>query len=487
MVIRTTRDFSNSRPLDVHRWSDYPEVNTFIDVIHAEHFSDISHKKTKTHLKVILLDLYLCWLEDEEKSLGVGMSNSFYNYCSRYNSLHLSNHMIAVVRRLHERGLIGLWKGSEWSGKTTRIWASESLVKAFQDAALNEFMVHTHEDKETIILRDMKKKPLEYRDKELPATEAAKVTSMRQQLKEYNEALFNTFIDIPTLEKGYIESLGSGRDDVRHSISHHHKRVYRVFNNSSFYQGGRFYGGWWQNIPKRYRKDIFIDDQSTVEVDYKSIHIMLLYAKLGLDMDEEIKGEDAYTINIPFTNDEEEARRLGKQLLLICVNAKDEKAALKAFRSLLVDEGYGKQAVSLKDKDLLPLIQLLKDKHPKIQDSFCSGAGIYLMNLDAEIASLVLDECLYMNILPLIIHDSFIVKTFDEYVLRQLMTQAVKSVVTATNVKMSLTKNEDLYLSEFLETEELDTLKTSRYKHRLNLWSKQGRARKQYHENETIP
>ena len=54
-------------------------------------------------------------------------------------------------------------------------------------------------------------------------------------------------------------------------------------------------------------------------------------------------------------------------------------------------------------------------------------------------------------------------------------------------LQLSLTKNEDLYLSEFLETEELDTLKTSRYKHRLNLWSKQGRARKQYHENETIP
>ena len=178
----TVRNFENSRPLDVHRWSDYPEVNTFIDVIHAEHFSDISHKKTKTHLKVILLDLYLCWLEDEEKSLGVGMSNSFYNYRSRYNSLHISNHMIDVVRRLHERGLIGLWKGSEWSGKTTRIWASKSLVRAFQEAALNEFMVHTHEDKETIILRDIKKKPVEYRDKELPATEAAKVTSMRQQL-----------------------------------------------------------------------------------------------------------------------------------------------------------------------------------------------------------------------------------------------------------------------------------------------------------------
>jgi len=476
----TVRDLNNSRPLDVHRWSDYPEVNSFVDVIHAEHFSDIPHKKTKTHLKVILLDLYLCWLEDEEKSLGVGMSNSFYDYRSRYNSLHLSNHTIHVVYRLEERGLIGLWKGSEWSGKTTRIWASETLVKAFLDAALNEFMIHTHENKETIILRDTNKEPVEYKDDELPAAQAAKVTSMRQQLKEYNEALFNTFIEIPTLEKGFIENLKSGRDEVRHSISHHHKHVYRVFNNSSFDQGGRFYGGWWQNIPKRYRKDIFIDDQDTVEVDYKSIHIMLLYAKLGLDMAEELKGEDAYTINIPFTRDDEEARRLGKELLLRSVNAKDEKATLNTFRNFLVNEGYGKQAVSLKNEDLLPLIQALRDKHPKIRDSFCSGAGIHLMNLDAEIASLVLGDCLHANILPLIIHDSFIVNSFDEYVLRQIMKEAVKTVVSATDVKMSLTKNEDLYLSDFLETEERDRLRTTRYKHRLNLWSKQGRTRRQY-------
>ena len=476
----TVRDLNNSRPLDVHRWSDYPEVNSFVDVIHAEHFSDIPHKKTKTHLKVILLDLYLCWLEDEEKSLGVGMSNSFYNARSRYNSLHLSNHTIHVVYRLEERGLIGLWKGSEWSGKTTRIWASETLVKAFLDAALNEFMIHTHENKETIILRDTNKEPVEYKDDELPAAQAAKVTSMRQQLKEYNEALFNTFIEIPTLEKGFIENLKSGRDEVRHSISHHHKHVYRVFNNSSFDQGGRFYGGWWQNIPKRYRKDIFIEDQPTVEVDYKSLHIMLLYAKLGLDMDEELKGEDAYTINIPFTRDDEEARRLGKELLLRSVNAKDEKATLNTFRNFLVNEGYGKQAVSLKNEDLLPLIQALRDKHPKIRDSFCSGAGIHLMNLDSEIASIVLDDCLQANILPLIIHDSFIVNSFDEYVLRQIMKEAVKTVVSAADVKMSLTKNEDIYLSGFLETEERDRLRTTRYKHRLNLWSKQGRTRRQY-------
>jgi hypothetical protein len=60
------------------------------------------------------------------------------------------------------------------------------------------------------------------------------------------------------------------------------------------------------------------------------------------------------------------------------------------------------------------------------------------------------------------------------------MKEAVKTVVSAADVKMSLTKNEDLYLSGFLETEERDRLRTTRYKHRLNLWSKQGRTRRQY-------
>ena len=121
----------------------------------------------------------------------------------------------------------------------------------------------------------------------------------------------------------------------------HHKHIHRVFNNSGFDMGGRFYGGWWQNIPKAYRQDIFIDDQSTIEVDFKSLHILLLYGLEGLDMDKALQGEDAYTINIPFENEPEQARKLGKLLLLIAINAKDDRTALQAFRSILVDEGYG--------------------------------------------------------------------------------------------------------------------------------------------------
>jgi hypothetical protein len=29
--VMTERDYQHSRPLDVHRWSDYNEVNKFVD------------------------------------------------------------------------------------------------------------------------------------------------------------------------------------------------------------------------------------------------------------------------------------------------------------------------------------------------------------------------------------------------------------------------------------------------------------------------
>ena len=36
MVDQDTRDLNNSRVLDVHTWSDYPEVNDFVDDLYGE-------------------------------------------------------------------------------------------------------------------------------------------------------------------------------------------------------------------------------------------------------------------------------------------------------------------------------------------------------------------------------------------------------------------------------------------------------------------
>jgi|TARA_B100001146_G_scaffold196452_1_gene184762 hypothetical protein len=58
--------------------------------------------------------------------------------------------------------------------------------------------------------------------------------------------------------------------------------VYSTFNED-FSSGGRFYRGWWQNIPRELRQHITIDGEPCSELDYSGQHLLLLY---GLEGDE---------------------------------------------------------------------------------------------------------------------------------------------------------------------------------------------------------
>ena len=108
---------NNSRPLDVHKWSNHPEANKFVDVVFECYFpqqfkSNRSTRKSfRKDLKVLLLDLYVSWNEDPKQTIGVGMSNSFYKKGSRYNALHVSYKLISIVNELSKTCLIGFKPG----------------------------------------------------------------------------------------------------------------------------------------------------------------------------------------------------------------------------------------------------------------------------------------------------------------------------------------------------------------------------------------
>jgi hypothetical protein len=277
-------DYEHSRPLDVHRWSEHPEVNTFVDDI----FNTFFKKKTnirKKHLKVVLLDLYIAWKDDPTLSIGVAMSPKAYKAGkSRNNSLNIKRTTIDIVKELEQNELIRLLGGKRISTKiryVSRIWASDKLIKKFQDAGLNEFHIGHHEGKETIILRDSDKNEIDTYDNN------TNVKRMRLQLTKYNKLLEKSFIDIQKYDvpRILIKPKRRRRSDKPKyvNISHQDKFVRRVFNNNSFYEGGRFYGGWWQRIDGKIRKDIRINNIATVEIDYSAIHVVMLYALMGID------------------------------------------------------------------------------------------------------------------------------------------------------------------------------------------------------------
>ena len=71
-------DYENFRPLDVHKWSKYMELNALVSFLHAEYFKDRKAAITRKHLKVLLLDLYVRWIEHPDGFLAVSLNHSDY-------------------------------------------------------------------------------------------------------------------------------------------------------------------------------------------------------------------------------------------------------------------------------------------------------------------------------------------------------------------------------------------------------------------------
>ncbi|MDC3312301.1 hypothetical protein OAW28_06605, partial [Alphaproteobacteria bacterium] len=157
------RDFEYSRPLDVHKWSDHKEVNNLVNDIYENYLDYDSSENPniqKKHLKVILLDLYLAWLDDPELHIAVHMTTAAYSDGtvankgkSRYNELHIKVSTMKVVHYLGDAGLIGVETGKEgigdWDGRITRIWPHPPLIKLFEEAAFGELDIGYSEDRET--------------------------------------------------------------------------------------------------------------------------------------------------------------------------------------------------------------------------------------------------------------------------------------------------------------------------------------------------
>ena len=122
---------------------------------------------------------------------------------------------------------------------------------------------------------------------------------MRKDLIAYNNLLIRHFISIPDypdkgIEREYYNPDTKEFYTQRRKLDCKDKFITRKFLRD-FNHGGRFYGGFWQKTEKERRKHIFIDNQSTVEIDYSGFHILLLYGLENLDY-WTIHNEDVYSL-----------------------------------------------------------------------------------------------------------------------------------------------------------------------------------------------
>jgi hypothetical protein len=487
------RDYNYSRLLDVHVWSDYPEVNEFINLIYDTYFSTQNGKRSiaKRHIKLVLLDLYVAWLTDPDLCLSVNMTRDFYSRnfgtgTTRYNELNISAKTITVINTLKsdDVGLIGYKRGVEaqegyGTGFISRIWAEPKLVRMFEKSAFNEFMIYSHHDRETVLLRDKDKNDIPYESTD-------EIVSQRSLVKHYNELLERTFIDIGSANSPRLEiekNKGSKDPNKPHyvRITHKGKFTYRVFNNLSWDEGGRFYGGFWQRVGQDYRNDILINDEETVELDFNSMHPVLAYAKKGVDYWKDI-GTDPYDLPVAQINDPDISRHVVKKLILLALNANNDDELFNAFRSEFDYSLLGGLEHKFTNDALGKILDSIKAKHPTIADQIATGAGLELMNLDSKIVEFVIKQFLQTNTPILSVHDSFRVQTSQRDKLARAMKDACAFVTGQTEIKYKQDEpiyqdavawrqlDRDFYLDRMKDLK--TTKRTTGYLNRLNKHNK---------------
>ena len=448
----------HSEPLDVHTWSDHPEIKALCDELYdAAGISTLVSKgkgnrkpkrTVKESLRVLILDLYVKWLKDPSLSIGFSKTKSSYKVGSRYNGLYIPEKVIEVEALLVDAGYIEELphfhsKAGQGRSYTTRIRYTETLSELFRELTINLHDIDTHTNEECIILNDkyvddpddnMNKK-IEYKDEELSPDDRALVNTMRDQLRSYNLLLKHAFIDIPSYTASTFTRIikhgkYAGRKQVI-SLGPDNKFVTRVFNEglaAKWKRGGRFYRGWWQQIDKEDRAKIYINDKPTLEVDFKAFHPNLLSNELGVTL-----ADDPYDLGelvLPdVVTSKEQQRAYVKLLVLMGINADSDKKAFQAFRD---SDRKDKLGQSLTDIQLGALLDAFIDKHPQFKGVLNTGQALRLMNIDSQIANMVLDHFTNKEIPVLCIHDSFIIQYDKAPELRRILDQATHQVTNYT-------------------------------------------------------
>ena len=446
----------HSQPLDVHKWSEHPEIKELCNQLYNEAGLSVLEPKgnrkakrtVKESLRVLILDLYVKWLKDPSISIGFSKTKSSYKVGSRYNGLHIPEKVIEVEALLVAAGYVeelGHFHSKDRQNRnyTTRIRHTAALRNLFAELTLDLHDIDTHANEECIILHDKyvndpdddTNRKIEYSEVQIPSDELALLDTLRSQLHAYNALLKRTFIDIPSYKSStFKRTITKGRNAGRKqtiSLGPDNKFVVRVFNGGlagKWQLGGRFFRGWWQQIDKEDRCKIYINDQPTLEVDFKAFHPNLLSNELGVRL-----ADDPYDLGELLLPDvittKEQQRAYVKLLVLMGINADSDKKAYQAFRN---SDRKDKLGQSLTDVQLGALLNVFISKHPQFDGILFTGQALRLMNIDSQIANLVIDHFTQKDIPVLCIHDSFIIQYDKEPELRRILDQATHQVTNYT-------------------------------------------------------
>jgi len=226
-----------------------------------------------------------------------------------------------------------------------------------------------------------------------------------KRVENYNKLLLDTDI-VP----GKMDVMAQSRTSFAN-------RTYtRRFVKSNLKLGGRFYGPYWQTLPKKYRKLIKINGEEVVELDYNAMHLHLLYSKLNKSL------YDYYPFNKDPYAIPEYNRKIVKLVFTACINENCTRKNINNVGGQQVSEG-------LPDlfEEGLPyreMVDSLGKNHPEVAPLFYSEIGYEISYMESRVTDYIVTVLTKHKIPVLSIHDSFVVVKSKVSFLRTIMQEA---------------------------------------------------------------
>lgn len=337
--------------------------------------------------------------------------------------------MFRAYEQMVADGLILQWEGCRQLQRRTRIWASPELEAIF-DAILDRA------DTSEVCLLGIRQWSNQNNKPLITNTALAKVgsgtlpvqlTQSNQDLARYNQAMQEVQIRTTNLTNTthpYTLShtkTNSVRLAVVNELLNHYKSLHRVFcRDDSYTKGGRFYGAYYQQLPKQTRPHITINGKPTVERDFKALHPTKLYNQKGLQA-------PANLYKLPGL-DPVRHKPLCKKSLLISLNAKNRLESINAIYQELKHENQlsllGEVSLTVYD-----LYDMTVKQHAPIAEYISSDHGVILQYLDSELAQRIMMRLLDQhNVISLCMHDSFIVEEQYDALLVHVMNDEYRKM-----------------------------------------------------------
>jgi hypothetical protein len=206
----------------------------------------------------------------------------------------------------------------------------------------------------------------------------------------------------------------------QHRINLMHDHVTRIFNNGDWNQGGRLYGYWPMNLPKRERHYLSIGGEPLADLDFGSCFVALLHVHDGTEFDPE--APDSFNVK-----GYEELRDIIKQCAYSILNA---SRRIKNYPEDIAQEDGSRPSLRWSEMEELIFLHI-----PLFQQYAYTAVGLTLMRLESDILISVLLDLIERGVGFIPMHDGIMVPESQKDLTRHLMLKHYRAI-TGQGIKI---------------------------------------------------